>query len=550
MTRLAPIVALLLLAFAWAQEADYHQVPDRNLRFEGEAVTIVGTQGHDTFVPGLGWLSGSAAPAPIRSGGAVYLGSTNLERLGLPSGGEPQEPPQSDWEWLPEREASRAGAPVPGQVDPLSPGGQPGGTTTAVRYGGDVEIRVVVDLPELGSTDPLARLEHQGMLDHGEPLVLDLPRVTLPPSQPDPYHGVDVSLLETPSGVRLELYAPKSSYQVFSLQAPTRLVIDLVPLMDRHVRTRRSELMQGVSYHEFGAQTPAGESPVHLLEIESGAGEFRVVGTSEVPRTLTELADGAFAAINAGYFNTSTFQAIGLLRVDYGLQSLPSRNRASVGFGFAGPVMTRVQATVNVRVDGRLHVREAPVNGNGVEVYASAGSLAGSPRRGALVVQHGLVIANRVGPVTVPENGYVIVYPPEDRDLALIDPGARAGIEVDFEPDDFQAVRYAVEAGPLLVQGGEPAFEPEREAFPAGQRILDAYTQQAAIGLRPDGTVLLLVAEAMRAQDLIPLFLSLGAEHAMRLDSGSSATLYADGEVLNRARERRIVSAIVFVPEG
>ena len=52
----------------------------------------------------------------------------------------------------------------------------------------------------------------------------------------------------------------------------------------------------------------------------------------------------------------------------------------------------------------------------------------------------------------------------------------------------------------------------------------------------------------MRAQDLVPLFLTLGAQEAMRLDSGGSAALYGGGRLLNRTAERRIVSAIVVVP--
>ncbi len=82
-----------------------------------------------------------------------------------------------------------------------------------------------------------------------------------------------------------------------------------------------------------------------------------------------------------------------------------------------------------------------------------------------------------------------------------------------------------------------------------GQRILDAYTQQAAIGLGEDGAVYFVVAEAMNAAGLVPLLISLGIRDAMRLDSGSSTMLLADGQLLNRAQERRVVSAIVFLPD-
>ena len=100
----------------------------------------------------------------------------------------------------------------------------------------------------------------------------------------------------------------------------------------------------------------------------------------------------------------------------------------------------------------------------------------------------------------------------------------------------------------MLVSGGQPAFEPDQEQFERGQRILDQYTQQAAVGVKADGTVLFVAADNMIAEELVPLLLSLGAEQAMRLDSGGSTTLFVDGEVVNRERERRVVSAIVFVP--
>lgn len=157
-------------------------------------------------------------------------------------------------------------------------------------------------------------------------------------------------------------------------------------------------------------------------------------------------------------------------------------------------------------------------------------------------------MSNKVGPRTVPPDGFALVYDPARRDLALINEGDSAALELDFQPEVFETVRYAVEAGPLLVSGGRSAFDPALEAFRRGERILDDYTQQAAVGVKADGTVLLVAADNMIAEELVPLMLSLGGYDAMRLDSGGSTTLFIDGEVVNRTSERRVVSAIVFVP--
>jgi len=164
-------------------------------------------------------------------------------------------------------------------------------------------------------------------------------------------------------------------------------------------------------------------------------------------------------------------------------------------------------------------------------------------------VRGGRVLENKIGPRRVPEGGFALVYPPQNRALALLDEGDTVTLDLRVEPPDFERVRYAVEAGPLLVKDGLPAYEPTVESFALGQRILDGLTQQAAVGVTRDGTTLMLVAETMRAAELVPLFIALGADRAMRLDSGSSTTLVVDGQVVNRSGERRVVSAIVLVPQ-
>ena len=282
-----------------------------------------------------------------------------------------------------------------------------------------------------------------------------------------------------------------------------------------------------------------------------GAGEWRVVGASGDPRPTVEWASGAFAAINGGYFDTGTRSAIGLFVVDGSWMSPPSRGRAAVGFGPDGVVIDRVRASFGVRVDGRTVLAASHPAAADIEVHPVSGAWAGSATQGVLVLDgDGVVVANRVGPLRVPEGGRAVAYPPELRALALVDEGAVVATELVVSPASFAGVRYAVEAGPLLLRDGAPAFAPELESFARGVRILDEVTQQAAIGVRADGTVLLVAAEAMVAGDLVALFESLGARDAMRLDSGGSTTLVADGRVLNRRTERAVANAIVWRTEA
>lgn len=501
----ASLLLSCLLSAALAQEA-FYRVPDGLVHQEGGAVTLQSPQGDLVYIEGLGWSEPQPYGEPLVTPEGVFAPPELLEALGV-----------------------------------RSP------TLAGVRFGGSGTVRVVLDVTGLSAAG-LGVSEAQGQLRDGEVLRLRLPELNLPAELPDPYRGVAVELVPQGGATELQLTAGEASYHLFTLDDPTRLVLDVTPHVHAQVEAETRVLRPGVVYRRFAAPTAIGSSGVHVLEMAPGSGEFRVVGQNETPLPVSTLTSGAFAGINAGYFDTRTFDAIGLLKVDYGLLSLPSRQRASIGFDGAEAVIDRVRATVNIRIDGRLYSGGALGEDGPIKVVSAPGQSAGLPTEGVIVVAGGRVSANRVGPQTVPPGGFAIVYAPERRDLALVDPGARAAVEVEFEPSAFASVRYAVEAGPLLVSNGLPAFSPDLEQFRRGERILDEYTQQAAVGVKPDGTVLFVVADNMVAEDLVPLFLGLGAKEAMRLDSGGSTTLVIGGKVVNRASERKVVSAIVFVP--
>lgn len=503
-----------LLSTAAAQDAGetagdlYYRLPGANTTLTDDAVTIRYGAFHETYVAGLGWLSGISADAPVVRDGDVLVNASVLDALGVST-------PRLE----------------------------------GVRTSGGAEVRVVLDLPGLPVTQ-LEGLRGSGHMAAGQELSFWLPAMLLPELAPDEVSGVALNILSADGGTRLLVSGPALDYDVFPLANPTRLVLDLMPKRDLTpvVQTER-DLAPGVVYRRFTVHTTSGGSVVHVVRIEPAAGELRVVGESRVPRTTSELASGALVALNAGYFDTTTFSAIGYLLVDHGLQSLPSRNRASIGFSPGQPpLIDRLNVTIRLHTSsGLIDVGNAQVDD--VDVVRTAGAFAGSATRGVLLVQDGRVVENKIGPRRVPEGGYALVYPPGNRSLALLDEGDRVILDTLIEPSAFGQARYAVEAGPLLVKDGLAAYQPELERFATGQRILDGLTQQAAVGVTADGSTLLVVAETMRASELVPLFLSLGADRAMRLDSGSSTTLVIDGRAVNRSTERRVVSAIVLVPQ-
>jgi hypothetical protein len=494
---------LLASSTAGAQEAPLYALPGALVDTGSDAITLRVDGREHAYVPGIGWQPHLDAPPPVVTDGVVYVGAAVLDALGVRA-------PRLE----------------------------------RVRVAGDVEVRIVLDVPDLDAA-MLEGLRKQGSVQAGEVLEFTLPPLLVPAGVPEDVGGVAVDVVADEAGTRLRLSGPAFRYDVFPLAYPTRLVLDVLPRRDLDVAEVDEQVAPGVRYQRILAPTREGGSVVHLVHI-SGGGEFRVVGGDRTPRTVRDLASGGVVAINAGYFDTTTFQAIGYLLVDHGLVSLPSRNRASIAFGPNGTIIDRLRADVRLHTTyGRIEV--GGLGDGGVSVVTAPGALAGPPDRGVLVVQDGRVLENKVGPRRVPDDGYALVYPPDLRELALLDHGDAVILDTRLEPAAFESARYAVEAGPLLIKDGLVAYEPAVEGFASGQRILDGLTQQAAVGVMDDGAVILVVAETMRAADLVKLFQWLGAKDAMRLDSGSSTTLLVNGQVVNRATERRVASAIIYV---
>lgn len=503
----ALLLGVGLVQVAPDDDQQLYRLPGATAALGADAITVSYAGRSLTYVAGIGWSEGIDAPAPLLFGSEVALAPAVLQALDV---------------YLPK--------------------------LLAVRTSGEAEVRIVLDLHDLDFSI-LAGLLGEGVLSAGQPLTLTLPQLLLPVAQPEEFAGIELQLVGGVAQTQFTAVGPAMTYRYFTLTAPNRLVIDLVPQRQFDQPETLQVLGPGATYRRINYRGSAGGSVVHVVSVAPGFGEFRVVGESRGAATVTQLASGAPLAINAGYFDTASFDAIGYLLVDNGLLSLPSRNRASIAFGNGAPVIDRVRASVKLHTPTGL-VELALGNGERTGVVSVPGAFAGTPDMGVLVVVDGVVVENKIGPRRLPNTpgAYGLVYPPDNRQLALLDTGDRVYLDALLEPASFAGARYAVEAGPLLLKDGQAAFQPELEGFAVGQRILDGLTQQAAIGVAADGTVLMVVAETMRAADLIPLFQLLGAKDAMRLDSGSSSTLLVDGSVVNRRTLRRVVSAIVYLP--
>ena len=558
------------MAATCAFAGPYYALPGAVGRETSGALTVSYEGERYSYAAGLGWLDLEAGlSAPLLRGGRVYLQGDVLDALEVT---------------LPR--------------------------LTGVRSSGGGTVRVVVDFDALDIDEldaqlgaHLQALQAEGTATPARPLILRLPLLLLPRILPERLEGLTLEVTAEPDATILQLGAPAGgydlAYNVFPLRDPTRLVVDLVvrpgaglggepdaepepapnsasgteldssdtadarldareALLGRLTTPRRGigegvrELGGGASLRSFSVPTLAGSSRVDLVEIVPNRGEFRVEGGSYDLRTPSELTGGALVGLNASYFDPDTGRSIGFLKEGGGLESLPSRSRAAVGFGFGRPLIGRPEGTLRLRVNGSAPL-ELNLKEERVVLHTAPGVWVGSPRQGAIVVSSaGRVLENKVGPRRVPVGGYVLSYLPEVRPLALVDAGDTVDQDLITRPGVWRFVPEAVEAGPLLVAEGRSAYAPEDEAFDATDREsnVSRRTTRAALGVRADGTVLLLVGTQLTAAELVPIFLDLDAESALQLDSGGSSTLVVDGVVINRPAllQRRVATVITYTP--
>jgi len=146
--------------------------------------------------------------------------------------------------------------------------------------------------------------------------------------------------------------------------------------------------------------------------------------------------------------------------------------------------------------------------------------------------------------VTVVPVGLTLALDPQ-----IIPEGAKAGDVLELNMSIFSEVRHAVEAGPLLLEGGKLAIDMETEGWKTANSIrtqaarLD-YTEmrgpKIAVGINEMEELAVLtingrIRESVGAthEDMAEILQQHGMERAMGFDPGGSSTLVVGGSIMN-----------------
>jgi hypothetical protein len=350
--------------------------------------------------------------------------------------------------------------------------------------------------------------------------------------------GVQAAVRLLPGGTEVRLLAPGTllRYRLFPLPDPPRLVLDLYPLAPEV----EEPLAPGVRYREVWAFTP---EPLRLYLVEAERGRLLPVGRPGTRALPKDLAPGALAVLNGGYFDPKTGTPIGLWVQDGVTVSYPYGRTALLWDEFrfylglprfeavvGGPRGERVRVGVNAsRARYTAHTAPGPVGREGEEVA--------------------LVVGDRVqallpAPAELPPGAWALTYPKGSPPFPL-----QVGDPVSLYGRLDPPFRYALEAGPLLLREGQYAFNPAQENF-KDPRPLQAVAPQAAVAWTREGRLWLVVSEATTPGVLARGLLALGAWNALRMDGGGSAQLWVKGRLRNpySGTPRPVVSALALYP--
>jgi Phosphodiester glycosidase len=442
-------------------------------------------------------------------------------------------------------------APVPTPAPPTPPtlnGPRITGVRSSLSSVRSVQLqRLVIDLSGPGSYS--AQNERGGV-------TVFLPGATTTPGVQTLESGDTLTLAPDTRGVTVRLDANGGQSQVSTLDNPDRLVIDTATGLSGDVPPPINEdaLPGGVTLRTFGGLSLLSFDPARYAPRVATAPSGSALSVAELVRRF-----GGVAGINGGYFDPPSGLPVDFVAANGRLLAASLERRGTVGFGENGEplfgfprpryTLSGSFGSLNVNtVTSRAlpHLLTAFV-GDGHTAVGGDGLTTLTLNTAASSVLR----ADSGG--TVPAAGLIsLSFDPARFSQLPRTPGSELSATLNYQSAPWQGIREGLSAGPMLIQDGLVVLNPEREAFNVLSGVWRP-TRQVAFAIYK-GQPTLAFLEFGTPDTFAHALHSAGVQHALRLDSGSSATVFVTGGYLgtggylNSVWSRPVPNAIVLVP--
>ena len=307
----------------------------------------------------------------------------------------------------------------------------------------------------------------------------------------------------------------------------------------------------GVNY----AVVKAGKSKLHLVTIDPTRFIPRVLAAPwGGAKTALEFArdSGAIVAVNGGYFDPPSLQAVDYIVSGSQLLAYWRGSRAGVGFTPSGVLWGAPRSRMVFELNGGKYtvnsIQPTPnpkyltmFVGDGFNKVGGLGFTTLSLANGAIASSTDAAFTPAIGEVTLTFDPNAIAALSN-----AITIGSSASVTLNSGDAAWLGATDALAAGPRLVKDGAFAVNPALEGFDTGGEIWRA-TRQVAFGVDGRGWYVVAMLELGTPEEFANALIAAGLRDALRMDSGSSAQVALAGGLIGARWARAVPNAIAFV---
>lgn len=291
---------------------------------------------------------------------------------------------------------------------------------------------------------------------------------------------------------------------------------------------------------------------INIIEMNSQvAKDFEIkpaIASTTLPnrRTIRTIAQNtnSIAAINGGFFKPQTGVPLGTLMIDGKLYTGPIYDRVALGIFENGYDVGRVQ--LNAKITGNGHtikidnINQPRMLSSYILAYTRDwGKYAPvSPQYGVqLQIVGNKITAASANPLSIPENGYVLVGPKAQ--LGKLFGAEYVDININTNPK-WENVKHIISGGPYLVKDNQIFIDMTAQKL----QSIGGRNPRTAIGYTKDNDLVLVAVDGREGSsigltlvELANLMHSLGCTNAINLDGGGSTVMYVKGQIVNHPHQ-------------
>lgn len=263
-------------------------------------------------------------------------------------------------------------------------------------------------------------------------------------------------------------------------------------------------------------------------------------------RTVRNIAQrtNSIVAINGGFFKPQTGVPLGTLMIDKKIYTGPIYDRVALGIFKDGYDVGRVQ------LDGKIigNNQEIKIDNINQPRMLSSYILAYtrdwgkyapvSPQYGVqLQIVGNKITATSANPLSIPENGYVLVGPKSK--LGKLFGADYVDVEIKTNPK-WENVQHIISGGPYLLKDNQIFIDMTAQKL----QSIGGRNPRTAIGYTEDNNLVLVAVDGREGSsvgltlvELAKLMKTLGCTNAINLDGGGSTVMYIKGQIVNHPHQ-------------